>query len=346
MRPVRPIALLAVAVALLGAACGGGTTPPAAVVNGVEITQQAVVDELEAIGANEAYLQGYEEQVAAVVGAEEGTFDSAFVNETLALQVQYQLVLNAVDERGIASDEGCRQAARDQAISRLGPLSPTGDGAAIFEAFDAEYRETLVTREAAVLALQGDLVGRPCVDPDAVEAYYEENREQFEVETACTSHILLASEAEAEDVAGLLEDGADFAETAQARSTDPSAAENGGDLGCLTQADGIVPEFLEAAFTQPVGEVGPPVQTEFGFHLILVSSREVPTFEEIEEQVAQALADEVQAAFGTFFQGEVDAAVIDIDDRYGTWNPTNGSIDRPAIEATGDPTTVPVAPAG
>ena len=64
---------------------------------------------------------------------------------------------------------------------------------------------------------------------------------------------------------------------ARAESTDTQSAQKGGELGCdITPATEFVPEFLLAIFNQPVGEVGAPVQTQFGFHLIKVTARKTP----------------------------------------------------------------------
>ena len=64
---------------------------------------------------------------------------------------------------------------------------------------------------------------------------------------------------------------AKFAELAKANSQCPSSAK-GGDLGEFTHGQ-MVKEFDEAAFTLPVGKVSDPVKTQFGYHLVLVTSK-------------------------------------------------------------------------
>lgn len=83
------------------------------------------------------------------------------------------------------------------------------------------------------------------------------------------SHILLESEADAQDVIAALAEGADFAELARERSTGPSGP-NGGALGWFT-AGMMVPTFEEAVFALAVGEVSAPVETQFGWHVILLN---------------------------------------------------------------------------
>ena len=65
-----------------------------------------------------------------------------------------------------------------------------------------------------------------------------------------------------------------FAELARQHSACPSAA-GGGDLG-FVRAEDLDPAFAEVAFRTPVGEVGGPVRTPFGYHLLLVEERRLP----------------------------------------------------------------------
>jgi len=75
--------------------------------------------------------------------------------------------------------------------------------------------------------------------------------------------------AEADSVRGLLADGGDFTELARRFSDGPSA-ESGGELGWMRQDGSFVEAFEEIAFQTRPGLIPPPVETEFGYHLILV----------------------------------------------------------------------------
>ncbi len=68
-------------------------------------------------------------------------------------------------------------------------------------------------------------------------------------------------------------DGEDFATLAEQYSDDPGSAAEGGDLGWSPRGR-FVPEFEDAAFSLPVGEVSEPVKTQFGYHLIQVLERD------------------------------------------------------------------------
>lgn len=120
------------------------------------------------------------------------------------------------------------------------------------------------------------------------QAYLEENPPEEEVRAR---HILLESEEEAREVIAALDEGADFAALAEEHSTGPSAAQ-GGDLGYFTGQQ-MVPSFAEAAFAlEPGSYTSDPVQTEFGWHVILVEDKRTkapPTFEQLEPQLKQEL---------------------------------------------------------
>ena len=104
-------------------------------------------------------------------------------------------------------------------------------------------------------------------------------------------HILVKEKAEAEAVIAELQGGADFAELAKKRSTGPSGP-NGGDLGYFPRG-AMVPAFENAAFALAAGSfTQTPVQTQFGWHIILVEEKriaEAPTIEELAPQLRQNL---------------------------------------------------------
>jgi peptidyl-prolyl cis-trans isomerase C len=86
------------------------------------------------------------------------------------------------------------------------------------------------------------------------------------------SHILVSTEAEANDLKQQIEGGAAFADLAKQHSQCPSG-QQGGSLGQFGQGD-MVPEFDQVIFSDlPLGQVSEPVKTQFGFHLIEVHKR-------------------------------------------------------------------------
>ena len=88
---------------------------------------------------------------------------------------------------------------------------------------------------------------------------------------ATARHILVDSEELCQELKTKIADGGDFAELAQAHSSCPSGA-SGGDLGSFGPGQ-MVPEFDTVVFSAPVKEVQGPVKTQFGYHLLEVTSR-------------------------------------------------------------------------
>ncbi|MCG9696261.1 peptidyl-prolyl cis-trans isomerase [Shewanella sp. Isolate11] len=88
---------------------------------------------------------------------------------------------------------------------------------------------------------------------------------------ATARHLLVSSEEQCEQLKQQILEGADFAEVAKAHSSCPSSAQ-GGDLGSFGPGM-MVREFDEVVFSAPLNEVQGPVKTQFGYHLLEVTSR-------------------------------------------------------------------------
>lgn len=88
---------------------------------------------------------------------------------------------------------------------------------------------------------------------------------------ASARHILVDSEARCEELKKQIEAGTDFADVAKAHSTCPSG-KSGGDLGEFSRGQ-MVKEFDEVVFNGDLNTVHGPVKTQFGYHLLEVTSR-------------------------------------------------------------------------
>ena len=88
---------------------------------------------------------------------------------------------------------------------------------------------------------------------------------------ATARHILVDTLEQCEELKSKIEAGADFAEAAMEHSNCPSGLQ-GGDLGEFGPGQ-MVPEFDQAVFSGSVNEVLGPVKTQFGYHLLEVTSR-------------------------------------------------------------------------
>lgn len=167
----------------------------------------------------------------------------------------------------------------------------------IYTAAGFESEEDLrayLSEQLLVEQLVGQLQEEATVSEEDVSSAYEARAEEFaQGEQVCARHILLESEEDANAALEELEGGADFAQLAQERSTGPSGPD-GGDLGCFTQ-DRMVAPFGKAAFAAEIDTPVGPVQTEFGYHVILVYDRQeagqIP-LEQVAPQLEQELSQE------------------------------------------------------
>ncbi len=140
--------------------------------------------------------------------------------------------------------------------------------------------------------------GKAAETDDALHKVYDDAVKQMKGEEEVHArHILVPTEQEAKDIEAQLKGGADFAKLAKEKSKDPSGASNGGDLGWFTK-DQMVPEFADAAFKLPKGQISDPVKTQFGWHIIEVVDTRIkptPTFEQVKPQLENYVAHRAQA---------------------------------------------------
>ncbi|MFC5847851.1 peptidylprolyl isomerase [Deinococcus petrolearius] len=135
----------------------------------------------------------------------------------------------------------------------------------------ADFRAAL-ERQTVVRAYLDTLQKRFTFGDSVVSGFYNLNRASFgRPGEACVKHILVPTKAEADAVTAQLAAGGDFAKIAQEKSQDPGSAAQGGDLGCINSGD-TVAAFDQASFSGPLN-VPQTVQTEFGWHVLIVTKR-------------------------------------------------------------------------
>jgi parvulin-like peptidyl-prolyl isomerase len=165
-----------------------------------------------------------------------------------------------------------------------------------FNGDDAAYQEELekqgLTEEQVLKDLRTrmlsekifeEVTGDVQVSDADVEAYYEENKTQFEQPASReVRHILVKNKAKANQIHNQLENGGNFAKLARQFSQDPASAKEGGNF--MAQKGATVAPFDEVAFELETGELSEPVKTQFGWHIIEAVG-------DVEEATTQALAD-------------------------------------------------------
>lgn len=348
-RPPFYLSAVALALVLLVGLAGCGTSaagnPPAATVAGHDIAQKQLDDELNAILANSQYVQGLEQGGTPVRGTGKATFDLGFVSRVLTRQILLDLIHQEFVKRKLSLSDADIAAARSQVTNDLG-------GPDVFAKFSKTYQDDVTRRTAEVTKLQGDLGGAK-VDDAAVKAYYDAHQADFQ--QTCVSHILFGVvgsdgqidqaattaqsdtlKAQADDVRAQIASGAlDFAAAAKQYSVDTSNKDQGGDLQCGGPGR-FVQEFEDGMNATAVGDVSPPVKTQFGWHLIKVTKRGPQTLEEATPQIQQTLTSNAQGNLSDFLQQKVKAVKISVNPRYGRWT-TEGQ--QPGIKLPNAPTT-------
>lgn len=127
-----------------------------------------------------------------------------------------------------------------------------------------------------------------------LQAIYDEQYGSIDAEEEYNaSHILVATKEEADAIKAEIEAGADFAQTAQEKSTGPSGP-NGGELGWFSSGM-MVPSFEAAAIALEVGEVSDPVETQFGWHVLKLNDarkKDIPTLDDVRLNIEREIANE------------------------------------------------------
>jgi len=118
------------------------------------------------------------------------------------------------------------------------------------------------------------------------------------------SHILVETEDEAKKLVVDLEGGTDFAELAKEKSTGPSGP-NGGELGWFGLGMMVAP-FEAAVLDMEVGQISAPVQTQFGWHVLILNDKR--------NKPAPALEAVIGDITGTLQQAALEAAVVELRD--------------------------------
>ncbi len=136
---------------------------------------------------------------------------------------------------------------------------------------------------------------QPTPTDSEIKKYFETNSRRFNIPAQVHArHILIKTDPqdnetikkEKKDKITKLREkllqGADFAELAKDNSDCPSGKTQGGDLGTFPRGR-MVKAFEDAAFSQKVNEIGPVIETRFGFHVIQVLEKNEAKTKNLEE---------------------------------------------------------------
>jgi len=318
MKRVLAIFACVVIVGLLVGAIAYGLTsggPTAYSVGSTDVSQQSVDDELRALAENDTLAAAIKQSSGTPLSAVEGSITAQTSAGWVGLRVALTAAARTVERRGLKATKDDKTRGHQLAVESVG-------GDAVFSTLPAWFQEHLDDRWTSVAILERELIANPTPALQAaVSALCPSGR--------YVSHILVDTEAQATAIKQAIDRGGDFAEIATASSKDGSA-KDGGQLGCLDGQQFVEP-FATVAANQPIGVVSDPFQTEFGYHVVLVTD-EAPV--SATERVA---LEEVL--------GRVRGTAVTVDPRYGVWDRRNGQVVPPPVPGA-VPTPVPVPAPG
>jgi foldase protein PrsA len=318
---MKKISSVLVIGAVVLAACGGGSSTVAATVDGTDVTVGDIEELIDSGGSTVAV-----EQFA----------------QYLAFAIQWNIMFAAAEaDYGVNVSDEDVAAEADRLFDQL---APEGESREEFLSSRGVTEEFLAN--IAQQSLIDERIREMLVDEAPVPTEEEIDQARTDAATtlteACVSHILVETEDEATSAMSRLEDGEEFADLATELSTDSVSAANGGDLGCTTPAE-YVDSFKEAVLKAPIGEVvAEPVESQFGFHIILVAERTEPTEDDLptdEELMASVIETSVVSEIETWFFDSMEAAEVTVAEEYGEWTPVPPSVTPPTGGGGTTPTT-------
>jgi peptidyl-prolyl cis-trans isomerase D len=137
--------------------------------------------------------------------------------------------------------------------------------------------------------------GVPQASQQEIQQYFNAHQSEYSVpEQARSRHILIkvdagadaktdaAAKAKAEGILKQIQGGANFADLAKKNSDDPGSKDSGGELGFINCNAPIVPEFLNAIFTQKVSDTK-IVKSQYGYHIVQVEERQAAHSQSLNE---------------------------------------------------------------
>jgi foldase protein PrsA len=299
----RLIALLAaLALGVAAAGCGGGGDDDAA--------PEVPADAIAVVGDREIPKSEYDRllaQAQATYEAREQEFPEAGTPEFA--QLRAALVRSLVEQAQfeIAAEELDIEVTDEELTKRLDELKQE-----FFDGDEEKYQDELekqgLTEEQVLKDLRTRMLSEKVfekvtseveVTPADIEAYYNENKAQFEQPASReVRHILVKNKAKADQIHRQLQNGGNFAQLARQFSTDTASKKDGGKF--TAQKGATVAPFDKVAFELETGELSQPIKTQFGWHIIEavgdVEEATTQTLADVEEQISTTLLEEKKNA--------------------------------------------------
>jgi len=220
---------------------------------------------------------------------------AAPAGEVAVSQTQFDLILKERLAQGQPDSPELRAALRDELVNReifLRAAKAKGLDR------DAAMKTQMQVAADSILIrsyINDYLKANPITD-EVLKKEYDTIRAGLGDKEYRSRHILVEKKEDAESIIKQLQAGAKFEELAKANSKDPGSKDNGGDLDWAVPSNFVKPYSDAMVALQKGKYTATPVQSPFGFHVILledVRDAKAPAFEEVKPQLAQRLQGQV-----------------------------------------------------
>ena len=323
----RSIASIALALCLALLASCGSAAAPAATFGTTDVTDVQLAHEEDVFG----FLAGLNQQPCGTVDGNE-TADAACARFALTQLIQEHFVGVYADANDIKVTDSRVQQTVKQLDSSLGKKAVDDQLAA------HHLTRTDLSDLARRILIFGEVQRAIAADKitDAqLRQQYQDGIASYT--TVQVDHILVKTKAEAEDAyAKVTAPGAtekDFLALAKQVSIDPSVKQNSGSLGSAV-ASTYTAAFADAVLKMQPGEISKPVHSDFGWHVILMNTKDVQSFGSVKQQLLDAGSATV---FNDWLKEQVANGTVDINPKYGRFDADTLEVSHISSTETGTP---------
>jgi len=224
--------------------------------------------------------------------------DAAASSKQLYPQAYYDFLIKQRTSQGQPDSPELRAAVRDELNTRE-LLIREAKRQGLDKNATIKTEMDLTSQTVLVRALMADYIKAHPVSDEMLHKEYDSIKAQIGDKEYKVRHILVENEADAKDIIAQLQKGEKFEKLAE-RSKDTGSKINGGDLDWNAPANFVKP-FADAVVSTPKGKfTTTPVQTQFGWHVIMIEDirdAKVPPFDEVKQQLAQRMQGQVIEAY-------------------------------------------------
>jgi foldase protein PrsA len=266
MKQLRIGLLLALALVLIAAGCGG------------DEEQSVPGDAIAVVGGNEiakTEFDGLISQAKKSYKAQKRTFPKVGTAEYNVLKnqaVQFLVQRAQFEQKAEELDVEVTDKQVEARLKQIQKQYFAGDK----KRYDTQLKQQGLTDEQVRRDIRAQLVQEGIfkkvtdevkVTDKEIEDYYTKNKSQYGTpESRDVRHILVSTKKQADSLYTRLKGGEDFAKLARQFSKDPGSKDQGGKL-TVSRGQTVEP-FDKTAFLLPKDSLSRPVKTQYGFHLI------------------------------------------------------------------------------